>query len=128
MPGYLVAAHVLTIFLQADLRRSRKEHDMIKRLSIVLMVAIMLLIICTTTSNAASGKAIKASGMLVSVEHDGTVVIDGNGYNVDVSARILDSAGKKIKLDELKLPERIQYQFIYEQSGPVITLIRLLAH
>ncbi len=71
----------------------------------------------------AAGK-VKAVGIMTSIEEDGSVIIDENGYDVDPKVRVLDYEGNLISLNDLSLPVRIDFEYEYTKKGPVIKLIR----
>jgi hypothetical protein len=75
----------------------------------------------------AETKRIKEYGMLISVESDGTVVIDKNGYAVASFASIVNSTGKKTTLKELQLPTKVYFEYDYTDKGPVIKRMKEIA-
>jgi hypothetical protein len=75
----------------------------------------------------AEEKRIKEYGTLMSVESDGTVVIDKSGYAVASYASIFSSSGKKSSLTEFQLPAKIYFEYDYTNKGPVIKRIKEIA-
>ena len=97
-----------------------------KKGSIILILAVVLLAAWYATSAVASSATRgKAQGVLTSVEEDRTVVIDKKGYEVDSSARILDSQKRRIDLDELPLPVDVYFEYEFTERGPLIKLMRV---
>jgi hypothetical protein len=95
-------------------------------------VACVILAVCIATFwladiSGAQTKRPNASGMLTSVEQDGTVIIDQQGYLADTNTRILNVYGRKAKLEDMKLPIRVYFEYFYTSGGPVITLLREVA-
>lgn len=92
--------------------------------SIVLAVFTLLYL----AGNAGSaGKLAKATGTLTSIEQDGTVIINGSGYEVAASAKITNGRGERTTLDKFILPARVSYEFEYTKTGPLIRKIREMA-
>ncbi|MDA8098799.1 MAG: hypothetical protein M0042_04170 [Nitrospiraceae bacterium] len=65
------------------------------------------------------------TGELTSVESDGTVVIDNNGYLVSPFALILDGKKRKVPLSAIPIPSPVYIEFTYSTAGPVINLLRV---
>ncbi|GBD99934.1 hypothetical protein BMS3Abin07_01981 [bacterium BMS3Abin07] len=91
----------------------------------IFLLGIAVLVITGTVAFAAGN--IKAVGVLTSVEDDGSVIIDGRGFNVDPLVSVLDSEGKEISMDELAPPTRVQYEYGNTKDGPVLRIIRVIA-
>lgn len=71
----------------------------------------------------AAGK-VKDTGMLTSIEEDGSVIIDEKGYDVDSKVEVLDSSGVKVSLNRLSLPTKVDFEYEYMKGVPVIKRIR----
>ena len=67
---------------------------------------------------------VKATGMMTSIEDDGTVIIDSKGYFVDPSVRVLDRKGKSISLRRLTLPTKVRFEYVYDETGFIIVVIQ----
>jgi hypothetical protein len=67
---------------------------------------------------------VKATGMLTSIEDDGTVIIDNKGYEVDPSILVVDRKGKSISLRRLSLPTKVRFEYIYDKTGFIIVFIQ----
>lgn len=74
-----------------------------------------------------AAEGVKATGTLSEVRENGTVVIDDQGYELSPSVVIVDGQGKRISLNDLKLPAVVKYEYKYQADrGPVIRVIREL--
>lgn len=71
--------------------------------TVFLMLA-GLCVVCMARNAAAAGGAIKASGMLMSVEKDRSVIIDKQGYLTVASTKIIDTKGNTSRLDKFHYP------------------------
>lgn len=71
-----------------------------------------------------SAVTMSGEGIMSSIEEDGSVIIDEEGYNVDSKISVLDGDGKRISLKRLLLPNRIYFEYQYTNKGPVIKLIK----
>lgn len=89
-----------------------------------LLLAGFVVFCLAVGDNVLAAGNISADGILTSVEDDGTVVIDEKGYEVDLSAQIVDSNGRTVLLDGLLTPVRVYYEYVYTKRGPVIKLIK----
>jgi hypothetical protein len=69
---------------------------------------------------------VAGEGTLTSLEDDGTVIIDEKGYILDPSATILDSDGNVISLDDLSLPAKVRFEYVYKTTGFLILYIEEL--
>jgi hypothetical protein len=67
---------------------------------------------------------VKATGMLTSIEEDGTIIIDNKGYDVDPSVLVVDRKGKSISLRGLSLPAKVRFEYIYDKKGFIIVFIQ----
>ena len=94
-----------------------------KKYSLLFLACFMMFVLAVSLDVHAAGK-VKASGMLTSVEDDGTVIINDKGYLLSRSVIIQDYKGYHILLSDL-LPSRY-VQFEYEQTtgGFVILFIK----
>lgn len=96
-------------------------------------VVFPLLIIAVFVSFAAGGVVygevlMKATGTITAIEDatselEETVTIDNRGYIVRDSTRITNSRRKRIKLEEMNLPARIEFEYVNTEKGPVIRKI-----
>ena len=64
-------------------------------------------------------------GTLMSVEQDGSIIIDKGGYNVDRTAVILDGDGNRVSLKALTLPVDVKFEYIPSSKGPIIKFLRV---
>lgn len=92
--------------------------------TVFLMLA-GLCVVCMARNAAAAGGAIKASGMLMSVEKDRSVIIDKQGYLTVASTKIIDTKGKHISFRQISLPARVDFKYVYSAKGPVIKVIQM---
>ena len=94
----------------------------------IALVAALVLCLAAFWCGAASAdqKLIKETGMLTSVEHNGTVIIDAKGYLVDSDVVVVNSHGELTSLAELALPAKVDFKYLYGPKGPVILNIREL--
>ena len=88
-----------------------------------LLLAVSALIYLTAGPTLAAGK-VKAEGILTSVEDDGIVLIDENGFEVERSAEIFDEEGKPVLLRSLRTPTKVYFEYEYTKKGPVIKVIK----
>jgi hypothetical protein len=100
----------------------------VRRLKINIMVLFICgLTVCISAGNAMAGAKVKAEGVLSSREgkkEDRSVLINGKGYWVSPSARILDADGRTISLDRIALPVKVYFHYEYTKTGPVITFMK----
>jgi hypothetical protein len=97
-----------------------------RRIAHIALGAALVLCLAVFWCAAASANSnlIKETGMLTSVEPDGTVIIDSKGYPVDPSVVVVNLRGELSSLDELALPAKVEFKYAYEPKGPVILVIR----
>ena len=79
----------------------------------------------------AAGKE-KATGMMTSIENDGTVIIQDkkgqlNGYLLSPSVAVQDHKGNRKLLKELQMPLKVYVEYEYTTKGFMITLIKEVA-
>ncbi|HWR73735.1 MAG TPA: hypothetical protein VN604_11250 [Nitrospirota bacterium] len=106
-----------------------------------LLPAIAVFLCLAHTAFAELPPRPKGTGMLISVEANGTVIIaerghaneDGSqdsiehGYRLSPHALILDTLGKKTSLEKMSLPTVVAFEYVYTREGPEIRLIREMA-
>jgi hypothetical protein len=99
-----------------------------KKATITLLLSLFLICMVSAFIDGFDARAdmstVKATGMLTSIEDDGTVIIDHKGYFVDPSARVLDRKGKSISLRRLTLPTKVRFEYIYDETGFIIVVIQ----
>lgn len=66
-----------------------------------------------------------AAGELTSVESDGSVIIDNNGYRMSPYALIIDGNKRKVPLSDIPIPSPVYIEFTYSPTGPVINLLKV---
>jgi hypothetical protein len=98
----------------------------LRRVLYAVLVGCMVIFLSMGITTAEE-KRIKEYGTLMSVESDGTVVIDKSGYVVASYASIFSSSGKKSSLAEFQLPAKIYFEYDYTNKGPVIKRIKEIA-
>jgi hypothetical protein len=96
-----------------------------KRNIILLMLAAMVLIGSAVPARAEI-KAEQGTGILSSVEPDGSVVISELGYLVSPYAIVRDGSGQRVNLKDLTLPLPVKFEFGHSPKGPVIRVIKVL--
>jgi hypothetical protein len=82
---------------------------------------------CISHGIATAGAIVKAEGVLTSREgkkENRSVIINGKGYLVSPSARILDANGRTISLERIPLPLRVYFHYAYTKTGPFITFMK----
>ncbi|MEW6108536.1 MAG: hypothetical protein AB1632_05100 [Nitrospirota bacterium] len=96
------------------------------KISILMLLALSFLLMIVSGAFAAG--TVKAIGNLISVEEDGTVVIEENGvekgYLVSSSAEILDSKGRRTSVSIFPLPSRVSFEYKYTKKGFEITFLQ----
>lgn len=75
--------------------------------------------------NLFAGSIVKKDGTLTSIEKDGSLIIDEQGYLVSALVKVLNQDGKHILLKNISLPEKVYFHFEYTNRGPVINFIRV---
>lgn len=108
-------------------QRSRRGLIMKKLAGLAIALVMISMVFTMAAGVNAAEKHVKAVGTLTAIETDGTVTIDGSGYEVASSAKIIDSRGERSSLDKFQIPARVQIEFEYTKNGPVIRLIREMA-
>ena len=88
-----------------------------------ILVIGCLLVVVASGAVFAAGKG-KGHGTLTSLEEDGSVVIDGKGYLVSPSVRVLDSQGNHTLLRNLPLSSYVYFEYEYTRDGFTIILIK----
>jgi hypothetical protein len=104
-----------------------RKIQMLRRICVASLFAVLLLACLAGLVTAEGSNWVKERGTLSSIEADGTVIINGGGYNVSPSVRIRDSFGKRVLLNELQLPTEIYFEYEYSPQGPVIKVIQEMA-
>jgi hypothetical protein len=66
---------------------------------------------------------VKATGILTSIEDDGSVIIDEKGYKVDPSVMVINRRGKSISLRSLSLPAPVRVEYVQATTGFIIVVI-----
>lgn len=91
-----------------------------------VIVLLILLSILFSSFVSADTPTIKAEGTLTSIEEDGTVIIDQNGYMVDRSVLVVNHKGRPIPLRSLLPPVYVRFQYHYAPEGFVIEYIEVV--
>lgn len=99
----------------------RTNNSSIKYSARIIAVCIVLALSASTDVFAVS--AVKAHGMLTSVEDDGTVIINGKGYLVAPSAIVHDAEGYSIALSRLS-SRYVNFEYEYGKNGFEIIFIQ----
>ncbi len=92
-----------------------------KKAAFILMLAVF--IVCAVSFDIFAAGRVKASGTLTSIEDDGSVLINGHGYEVDHSVKVTDKMRKNISLRSLSVPVKVNFEYEYTKRGFVITHI-----
>jgi hypothetical protein len=72
-----------------------------------------------------AGGIVKKDGMLTSIEKDGSLIIDEQGYLISPSVKIFNDEGRHTTLKSITLPSRIYFHYEYTNKGPVIKVIKV---
>ncbi|MGB9715456.1 MAG: hypothetical protein ACPL1G_03500 [Thermodesulfovibrionales bacterium] len=91
----------------------------------LLIIVFISLCYFFSCSELFAGGIVKRDGMLTSIEKDGSLIVDEQGYLVSTSVKVLNYEGKRISLRSIKLPAKIYFHFEYTKKGPVINLIKV---
>ena len=107
------------------------EANMKKRELFRMLLTVCLILLVASGAVFAAGK-VKASGLLTSVEDDGTVIIKDqngqlNGYLVSPSVIVQDHQGRHISLRDISLPYNVYFEYEYAPKGFMIILIKEVA-
>ncbi len=97
-----------------------------KQKEVILMALVAVCIAIVLNFNTFAVADVGAVGNLTSIEKDGTVIIDGNGYWVSKKVKVLNDAGKRISLNDLSPPVRISFEYKFLKKGPKITVIKMM--
>lgn len=101
---------------------------MSKRKTIALLPAIFLLSAVALLIGGFNAHAdistVKATGILTSLEDDGSVIIDEKGYEPDPSVVVINRKGKSVSLRSLSLPSKVRFEYRYARTGFIIVLIQ----
>lgn len=98
----------------------------IRKTMVLFLAGFIVLALATNSIVFAAGK-VKASGMLTSIEDDGSVIIDEKGYWLSPSVVVRDYRGDRISLRELPLSSRVEIEYEYAPRGFAIISIKELA-
>ncbi len=99
------------------------EANMNKKDLFRMLLTVCLILLVASGAVFAAGK-VKASGLLTSVEDDGTVIIDSIGYLVSPSVTVQDSQGRHISLRDISLPYNVNFEYVYAPNGFMIIMIK----
>ncbi len=99
-----------------------------KRKTITLLLSVFSVFIVSAFIDgfdalAGDKPTVKATGTLTEIEDDGSVIIDGKGYEVDPSVMVIDRKGKSVPLRSLSLPAKVRFEYIYAKTGFIIVFI-----
>jgi hypothetical protein len=96
---------------------------MMTKITILIFAVCFMLFLMPGT--AFSGGIVKAGGMLSVIERDRNVIIDRKGYLITGSTKIVDLRGKRISLDRISLPVRVDFRYEHTPAGAVISVLRI---
>lgn len=102
---------------------SRMDACKIRRIIALFLAGFIVLALAVSSDVLAAGK-VEASGMLTSIEDDGSVIIDKKGYLMSPSATVRNYQGNHILLSDL-LPSRyVYFEYEYTTRGFAIIFIK----
>lgn len=82
-----------------------------------------LFVLVTVPTVIAQERTIKAEGLLTEVSRD-SAVIDNGGYIVSPSTKVLNMDGSRIKIEDMQVPVKVKFEYVYTAKGPVILWMR----
>jgi hypothetical protein len=102
---------------------SRTDAYTIGKHLVLLIAACLIFGLAGNGEILAAGK-VEASGTFTSIDEDGSITIDGKGYDLSPSATVQNYKGERISLSEL-LPSRfVHFEYEYTTRGFVIFFIK----
>jgi hypothetical protein len=110
------------------------------RRTCIITLAIGCLLVLFASSAVFAAVKVKASGIMTSLEDDGTVIIkkiisinksgeksQSTGYLLSPSVVVQDQNGGSISLNDIALPYNVDFEYEYTPKGFMITLIKKVA-
>ncbi len=112
---------VAALFSRSSGRMNNLQHRW-PALAIVIVLFTALALFAMQTAGAQE-RTVKADGIVTEITEE-SATIDNRGYIVSPSTRVFNMDGKRIKIENLKLPVKVKFEYVYTEQGPVIQSMR----
>lgn len=89
----------------------------------VIIVVSALLALFAVQTVVAQERTVKAEGILTEVSSE-SVIINNGGYIISRLTRVLDMDGNRMKIEDMRVPVKVKFEYKYTEKGPVILWIR----
>jgi hypothetical protein len=89
----------------------------------LVLVLSSLFVLFAVRTVVAQDRTIKAEGILTEVSTD-SVIIDQGGYIISRLTKVYDTDGKRIRIEDMQVPVKVKFEYVYTGRGPFILSMR----
>jgi len=121
----LISCHAANLRRRYDTKASAhvvSGNGFTRRLLLFVMMLSVVIMLIAVQTVFAQERVVQAEGKATEVERE-AVIIDRAGYITTRTTKVFDLGGKRVRIEDLRLPIKVRFEYVYTDKGPVILSI-----